>query len=88
MAALKDEPQFAPIVVDGNELQRVSKILSVEDKQRKLSSSIFRIMQMILDTNAIEQAVGFALCLRCWWMKVRDVPAGLRQSVTSLVNKL
>ena len=24
MAALKDEPQFAPIVVDGNELQRVS----------------------------------------------------------------
>ena len=45
-------------------------------------------MQMIFDTSAIEQTHGFALCLRSWWMEARDIPAGLRQSVTSLVYKL
>ena len=43
---------------------------------------------MIFDTSAIEQTHGFALFLRCWWMEARDIPAGLRQSVTSLVYKL
>ena len=37
---------------------------------------------MIFDTNAIEQIHGFA------WMKDRGIPAGLRQSVTSLVYQL
>ena len=43
---------------------------------------------MIFDTSAIKQTHGFALFLRCWWMEARDIPAGLRQSVTSLVYKL
>ena len=43
---------------------------------------------MIFDTSAIEQTHGFALFLRSWWMEARDIPAGLRQSVTSLVYKL
>ena len=45
-------------------------------------------MQMVIDASAIEQTHGFALFLRCWWMKATDIPAGLRQSVTSLVYKL
>ena len=45
-------------------------------------------MQMIFVTSAIEQTDGFALFLRSWWMEARDIPAGLRQSVTSLVYKL
>ena len=45
-------------------------------------------MQMIFDTSAIEQTHGFALFLRSWWMEARDIPAGLRQSVTSLVHRL
>ena len=40
------------------------------------------------DTSASEHTRGLALLLRCWWMKVRDIPAGLRQSTTSLVHKL
>ena len=36
----------------------------------------------------IEYTHGFALFLRCWWMKATDIPAGLRKSVTSLVCKL
>ena len=43
---------------------------------------------MIFDKSAIKQTHGFALFLRCWWMEARDIPAGLRQSVTSLVYKL
>ena len=43
---------------------------------------------MIFDTSTIEQTHGFALFLRSWWMEARDIPAGLRQSVTSLVYKL
>ena len=43
---------------------------------------------MIFDTSAIEQTHGFALFLRSWWMEARDIPAGLRQSVTLLVYKL
>ena len=43
---------------------------------------------MIFDMSAIEQTHGFALFLRSWWMEARDIPAGLRQSVTSLVYKL
>ena len=43
---------------------------------------------MIFDTSAMEQTHGFALFLRCWWMEARDIPAGLRQSVTLLVYKL
>ena len=50
--------------------------------------SIFRIMQMIFDLSAIEQTHGFALFLSSWWMEAREIPAGLRQSVTSLVYKL
>ena len=49
---------------------------------------MFRIMQMIFDTSAIEQTHGFALFLRSWWMKVNDIPACLRQSVTLLVYKI
>ena len=45
-------------------------------------------MQMIFETSAIEQTHGFALFLRSWWMEAGDIPAGLRQSVTSLVYKL
>ena len=45
-------------------------------------------MQIIIDTSAIEKTHGFALFLRCWWMKAIDIPAGLRQSVVSFVNKL
>ena len=45
-------------------------------------------MQMIIGTSAIEQTHGFVLFLRCWWMKATDIPAGLRQSVISLVYKL
>ena len=45
-------------------------------------------MQMIFNTSAIEQIHGFALFLRCWWMNATDIPAGLRQSVTSLLYKL
>ena len=45
-------------------------------------------MQMIFDTSAIEQIHGFALFLRSWWMEARDISAGLRQSLTSLVYKL
>ena len=41
-------------------------------------------MQMIIDTSAIEQTHGFALFLRCKWMKATDIPAGLSQSLTSL----
>ena len=55
---------------------------------KRESWSIFRIMQLIFDTSAIKQTHGFALFLRCWWMEARDIPAGLRQSVTSLVYKL
>ena len=43
---------------------------------------------MIFDTSPIEQTHGFALFLRSWWMEARDIPAGLRQSLTSLVYKL
>ena len=43
---------------------------------------------MIYDMSAIEQTHGFALFLRGWWMEARDIPAGLRQFVTSLVYKL
>ena len=53
------------------------------DKRRYLS--IFRILQMIFDPSAIEQTHGFALFLSSWWMEAREIPAGLRQSVTSLV---
>ena len=49
---------------------------------------MFRIMQMFFETRAIEQTHGFALFLRCGWMKVCDIPTGLRQLVTSLVYKL
>ena len=45
-------------------------------------------MQMIIDTSAIEQTPGFGLFLRCWWMKASDIPAGLKQSVASMVYKL
>ena len=45
-------------------------------------------MRMIFETSAIEQTNGFALFLRCWWMEARDIPASLRQSVTTLVYKL
>ena len=67
------------------------EILNVEDKQTKFErskGSSFRIMQMLIDTSAIEQTHGFALFLRCWWMKATDIPVGLRQSMTSLVYKL
>ena len=50
---------------------------------KKRSWSIFRIMQTIFDTSAVEQTHRFALFLRCCWMEARDIPAGLRQSVTS-----
>ena len=43
---------------------------------------------MIFDKSAIKQTHGFALFLRCWWMEARDIPAGLRLSLTSLVYKL
>ena len=46
---------------------------------------MFRIMQMFFETRAIEQTHGFALFLRCGWMKVCDIPTGLRQLGTSLV---
>ena len=46
------------------------------------------IMQMSFDMCVIEYTHGFALFLRCWWMKATDIPAGLRKSVTSLVCKL
>ena len=45
-------------------------------------------MQIIFDMSAIEQTHGFALFLRSWWMKVNDIPACLRQSVTLLVYKI
>ena len=45
-------------------------------------------MQIIFDTSAIEQTHGIALFLRSWWMEAGEKPAGLRQSVTSLVYKL
>ena len=45
-------------------------------------------MQIIINTSAVEQAHGFALFLRCWWMKATDIATGLRQSVTSLVYKI
>ena len=45
-------------------------------------------MQIIIDTSAVEQAHGFALFLRCWWMKATDIATGLRQLVTSLVCKI
>ena len=45
-------------------------------------------MQTIIHKSAIEQTRGFALFLRCWWMKATDIPVGLRQSVTLLVRKL
>ena len=38
--------------------------------------------------SAIEQIHGFALFLRCWWMKFKDIFAGWRQSMTSLIYKL
>ena len=47
-----------------------------------------KIIERRLDTSAIEQIHGFSLFLACRWMKVRDIPAGLRQSLTSLVYKL
>ena len=31
-------------------------------------------MQIVFDTNAIEQTHGFALFSRCWWMEARDIP--------------
>ena len=55
------------------------EILNVEDKQTKFErskGSSFRIMQIFIDTSAIEQTHGFALFLRCWWMKATDIPAG------------
>ena len=55
---------------------------------KKRSWSIFRIMEMIFDTSAIEQTHRFALFLRCCWMEARDIAAGLRQSATSLLYKL
>ena len=45
-------------------------------------------MQIIFDTSAIEQTHRFALFLRSWWMEARDIPAGLRQSMISLLYKL
>ena len=42
----------------------------------------------VFDPSAIEQTHGFALFLSSWWMEAREIPAGLRQSVTSLVYKL
>ena len=43
---------------------------------------------MIFDTSETEQTHGFALFSRSWQMEARDIPAGLRQSVTSSVHKL
>ena len=48
----------------------------------------FQSYANVFDTSAIERAHGFALFSICWWMKIRDIPASLRQSVTSLVYKL
>ena len=45
-------------------------------------------MQMIIHTSAIEQTHGFALSLRCLWMKATDILVGMRQLVTSPVYKL
>ena len=55
--------------------------------QKEISVN-FQNLQIIFETSAIEQTHGFALFLRCWWMKATDIPAGLRQTVTSLVYKL
>ena len=65
------------------------KILNVVWTIKRRSRSIFIIMQIIFDTSAIEQNTDtLALFLGWWWMKARYKPAGLRQSVTSLVNNL
>ena len=61
----------------------ISKILSSAQRLQQCSSR-----NSILLQGAIEQTHGFALFLRSWWMEARDKPAGLRQSVTSLVYKL
>ena len=45
-------------------------------------------MQMIIHTSAIEQTHGFALSLRCLWMKATNILVGMRQLVTSPVYKL
>ena len=31
-------------------------------------------MQTIIHKSAIKQTRGFALSLRCWWMKATDIP--------------
>ena len=45
-------------------------------------------MQISFDTCAIEETPGFGLFPRYWWMKTREIPAGRRQAVTSLVHKI
>lgn len=60
-------------------------------KERSLNSQqeiLVNLQSYANDTSAIERAHGFALFSICWWMKIRDIPASLRQSVTSLVYKL
>ena len=69
------------------------KILNVEDKRTKFERSKGDLGQFsesykkIFDTSVIEQTHWFALFLRSWWIEVRDIPAGLRQSVISLMSK-
>ena len=74
-------------------LLRKPKILNAEDKKRSLNGqkeilANFQNLLIIFETSAIEQTHGFALYLRCWWMKFRDITASLRRTVTSLAYKL
>ena len=41
-------------------------------------------MQTIIHKSAIKQTHGFALSLRCWWMKATDIPMGLWQSFSPI----
>ena len=41
-------------------------------------------MQTIIHKSAIKQTHGFALSLRCLWMKATDIPMGLWQSFSPI----
>ena len=64
------------------------KILNVEDKRTKFERSKGDPdpdPQIFFATSAIEKTREFTFPSRCWWMETRDISAGLRQSMISLV---
>ena len=67
------------------QLLRKPKILNVEDKQTKFECSKGDLLRV---SELCKLSLTQAQFLRCWWMKATDIPADLRQSVTSLVYKL